>query len=236
MKNKYLIIPDLHGKDVWLNAIQTIKHHNAIFLGDYFDYGKSIDSEIKNFYDILLLKKENKDAIELLLGNHEYHYLNVVNQKYTGFSGPKKELISGLLKELIDKSWLKIAHAIDDTTLAVHAGISIGFSIEQKIPLDLNAFELAQELNELFVANPLAFSLKENHFSGNSVFASPIWIRPESLLDNAYPGLFQIVGHTQHESLSVVDNIAFCDCLNFNSEMFLSVTQGDSKPILNQKK
>ncbi len=104
---KYLIIPDLHGKDVWLNAINSIAHNQVVFLGDYFDY-LDTEKEIANFFEILNHKKEQSKTMHLLIGNHELHFLSGIDQKYSGFKAKTFELISPVLEELISKGWLKV--------------------------------------------------------------------------------------------------------------------------------
>ncbi len=227
---KYLIIPDLHGKDVWLNAI-NIAHEAVLFLGDYFDYFDP-EKEIENFFEILNYKKVHSRTI-LLLGNHELSYISGIDQKYSGFHSETFHLISSVLEELISKRWLKVAHAIDERTICTHAGISTAFCIQNNIPLDLNAIELAQHVNDLFLTNRKPFALGNNHYHGNSIYASPLWIRPEMLQVSRYENLFQIVGHTQHESLTIVDDaICFTDVLNFDDTLFLTISEWESLKIL----
>ncbi len=229
---KYLIIPDLHGKDVWLNAINSIEHDQVVFLGDYFDY-LDTEKEIANFFQILNHKKEHSKTTHLLIGNHELHYLSGIDQKYSGYIAEKSELITPVLEELISKGWLKIAHAIDERTICTHAGISTAFCIQNNIPLDLNAIELAQQVNDLFLTNRKLFALGNNHYHGNSIYASTLWIRPEMLQVSRYENIFQIVGHTQHESLSIVDDqICFTDVLNFDDTLFLTINEGESVKLL----
>ncbi len=78
MKN--LIIPDVHGRTFWKDAIN--KHlsdvDKIIFLGDYLDpYSwekiNRLDA-IKSFKEIVDFKKENMDKLILLLGNHDLQY------------------------------------------------------------------------------------------------------------------------------------------------------------------
>ena len=229
---KYLIIPDLHGKNTWLNAINSIEHDQVVFLGDYFDY-LDTEKEIANFFEILNHKKEHSKTTHLLIANHEIHYLSGIDQKYSGYKSETFELISPVLEELISKRWLKVAHAIDERTICTHAGISTAFCIQNNIPVDLNAIELAQHVNDLFLTNRKPFALGNNHYQGNSIYASPMWIRPEMLEVSRYENLFQIVGHTQHESLTIVDDqICFTDVLNFDDTLFLKISEGESLKLL----
>ena len=98
---KYLIIPDVHGRDFWIEPLKyVLKNTDAkiIFLGDYLDvyleefqekyefdindyskktyekFNKVYDDAIENFKSIIDFKKENPDRIILLLGNHDCGY------------------------------------------------------------------------------------------------------------------------------------------------------------------
>ena len=80
MTNKILIIPDVHGRTFWKYAITNIdKYDKVIFLGDYLDpypYEEiSFEDAVINFKEILEFKKANSDKVELLIGNHDCHYI-----------------------------------------------------------------------------------------------------------------------------------------------------------------
>ena len=64
--SKILIIPDLHGRDMWKQHV--LQHENSvdkiIFLGDYLD-SFTIDTEtmINNLLDIVRYKEANLDKV-----------------------------------------------------------------------------------------------------------------------------------------------------------------------------
>ena len=74
-----LIIPDIHGRNFWKNAVE--KHFEdtskTIFLGDYLDpypwEGITRKEAIANFQEIIDFKKENKDKVGRIyfLGFHQ---------------------------------------------------------------------------------------------------------------------------------------------------------------------
>ena len=77
-----LVIPDVHGRTFWKNAISkyNIKDYPnlaIIFLGDYvdpYDFEHiSREDAIVNFEEILMTA-EHDDRIHLLIGNHDMHY------------------------------------------------------------------------------------------------------------------------------------------------------------------
>lgn len=93
---KYLIIPDVHARDFWVEPVyEVLKNSDAhiVFLGDYLDpypfewEGVRVQDEngewhdvdykrlaIERFKEIINLKKANPDRITLLLGNHDGGY------------------------------------------------------------------------------------------------------------------------------------------------------------------
>lgn len=101
---KYLVIPDVHGRDFWIEPVKYVLENTdakIIFLGDYTDpylqefqeiYGYKINEDgwissedspkvgalledtVEMFKTIIELKKNNPDRITLLLGNHDCGY------------------------------------------------------------------------------------------------------------------------------------------------------------------
>ena len=78
MKKEILIIPDVHGRDFWKEAVVSQDYEKVVFLGDYSDpydiEGITDDVAIDNFKSIIDYKQQNPDKVVLLLGNHDLHY------------------------------------------------------------------------------------------------------------------------------------------------------------------
>ena len=84
MKNiNTLIIPDVHGRTFWKDALNDFPKKDypkltIVFLGDYLDpydfEGISNEEALKNFKEILEITRKDK-RIHLLIGNHDLHYL-----------------------------------------------------------------------------------------------------------------------------------------------------------------
>lgn len=77
-----LLIPDIHGRIFWkeaLNAVPKEQYPNLtiVFLGDYVDpydfEGITRKDAINNFQEIIDAAKSD-DRIHLLIGNHDMHY------------------------------------------------------------------------------------------------------------------------------------------------------------------
>lgn len=77
---QWLIIPDVHGRTFWKDAVSQYedKVEKIIFLGDYLDpyedEGITRKGAIRNFEEIIDYKINNKNKVVLLLGNHDLHY------------------------------------------------------------------------------------------------------------------------------------------------------------------
>ena len=74
---KILIVPDVHGRDFWREAIKE-DYDKIVFLGDYLDhyYGESTrEHDIETLKDIIDIKKSNPDKVILLIGNHDCPYI-----------------------------------------------------------------------------------------------------------------------------------------------------------------
>ena len=79
---KILILPDVHGRQFWKDACLNHKDEfeKIIFLGDYvspYPYEEiSNKKAIDVFEEVLKFKKENPDKVVLLMGNHDFSYIN----------------------------------------------------------------------------------------------------------------------------------------------------------------
>ena len=81
MKNKILIIPDVHGRQFWRQAVASGHYSKIIFLGDYVDpypY-EHIDgpTAMQGLVDIIAFRDSHPDQVVLLLGNHDMHYFSL---------------------------------------------------------------------------------------------------------------------------------------------------------------
>lgn len=76
--NALLIIPDVHGRKFWKEAVEKHPNLPTIFLGDYHDpypYERiSREASLANFKEILDYARSH-DNVTLLLGNHDFQYI-----------------------------------------------------------------------------------------------------------------------------------------------------------------
>ena len=85
MKKGILIIPDVHGRDFWKEAIERKDYEKVVFLGDYSDpydiEGITDDVAIDNFKSIIDYKK-NKKAIKYTSKKEQLYSIINNTQKY----------------------------------------------------------------------------------------------------------------------------------------------------------
>ena len=84
---KIIVIGDVHGESTWRKIVEkNMDADKIIFLGDYLDsFDKSPTEQITIFEEIMKLKKENKNKVVTLMGNHDFHYLLIPGERYSGF-------------------------------------------------------------------------------------------------------------------------------------------------------
>lgn len=198
---KHICIGDIHGRNQWKDIVKKHIHEDVIFVfvGDYFDsFDISIVEQIANFSEIIEFKKQNLDSVVLLLGNHDFHYLQSIRETYSGFNGTTKLHISQQLYAYVTCGLIKVSYSIDNYLFS-HAGVSKVWCENLDIVIDKN---IAKTINTRFLENMhiLSFTPGKNYSNyGNDVTQTPIWIRPSSLEKSAVPGFIHIVGHTELE-------------------------------------
>ena len=127
---KILVIPDVHGRIFWKDAIEKFPKKEwpdlkIIFLGDYLDpyehEGIFPDEALLGFNNILKIAKEDK-RIQLLLGNHDWHYL--VKLDKCRIDRENQELIKNLFLDNLDLFKIaKVEEVNGIRYLFTHAGV-----------------------------------------------------------------------------------------------------------------
>lgn len=222
MMNYILIIPDIHGRIFWKEPCKEFKGKHIVFLGDYLDPYKhqniSEKTALENFKEILEFKKNNKDLVTLLLGNHDLHYKDMFKDVYrVRFCYSIAEEAKQLFEN--NKENFQIAYEItaDNTKiLFTHAGVTENWLkvIHNEIPcrpwrsrtlgdyspdLVLPVEPNAESLNNLLTTEEGLIDLwmVSEERGGIYNFGSPIWAHiSEHLECPALKGIYQIFGHT----------------------------------------
>ncbi len=190
---KIIVIGDTHGRSVWKQIVLKERFDLIIFIGDYWDsFDIQFEEQAKNFLDIIQYKKDNPKQVILLFGNHDFHYLGCamdIYEQYSGFQERMAFVIRGIVET--HKEHLQMAYQ-EGEYLFTHAGVT-------KTWLDNYGYETSQPvdvfINELFIHKPLSFAFTGSDPYGDSIYNSPIWVRPRSLNEDAYPAT-HVVGHT----------------------------------------
>lgn len=220
---KIIVIGDIHGDNIWEKIVEQ-DFDKVIFIGDYFDTFDPISAnkQIFNFGEIVRLKMRLKEKVFLLIGNHDFHYLKGIADKYSGFQKMWQDDISEILHKAIDIGALDICH-VDGEFLFTHAGVTNTWAEENNI--DIKGIEFS--INELFRKNkkPFAFVERGGSRVGDNVFQGPLWVRPDSLLKDKIGNYKQVVGHTRFNNLSITDSIYFIDTLQTSHE-YLEIVGG----------
>ena len=235
---KRVIIGDIHGCfDMFMKIIDDEHPDQVIVLGDYFDsFNIKLDEQVVCFDKICELAKQynnikhkfpNNDAFVLIIGNHDFHYLNDVDEHYSGFNPALKDIIADKLRDMIKSGDMLFVYEDKvNKTLFTHAGVSqiwlennfdsrldnylhmqndfafIGGALKMRYMFnDDYVYELTQKVNEYYTKFIEAHKFVGASMTGNDVKSSPLWIRPDALKKSAVIGYDQIFGHTHDVKL-----------------------------------
>ena len=223
-----IAIGDTQGKNLWKQVPFNPSQDTFVFIGDYFDTSRvSVEDQIVNFREIIDFKRNNKTAVVLLIGTHDYHYMPITEEIYMRYQRDYSEEISQLIWDTYKEGLFQIAFR-KYGWLFTHAGVSNEWllRISTDFPVDI-------AINHLFESSPKDFSFqscigKNGSKTGDDTSQSPLWIRPESLAISAFE-TNQVVGHTRHRCIEIKDfsthKIVFIDCLNKASQ-YVTVENG----------
>ena len=212
---RIITLGDIHGRSVWKDIVNSEKYDLIIFLGDYVSthQGISDDAQINNLKEILDFKEANSDKVILLRGNHDLDHLGYYWAECSGhFREVCKWMSSKDVKHrfLNNTQWIYIY----DNIIFSHAGISKTWLERANCPINKINKLNPSELFGFFAGNDNPFD-----YYGNSIYQSPVWIRPSSLVRDSIDKYIQVVGHTTYDCIfnwkdKVKDfpNIWLCDC------------------------
>jgi predicted phosphodiesterase len=199
--SKVIAIGDIHGRDAWIEIVKRESDADKIvFIGDYFDsFDIPFESQLANFLALIEYKRSFPDKIVLLLGNHDYHYLLGVQDRYSGFQeGEKGFRITGALEKALKEGLIQMAFS-SGKFMFTHAGVTDLWSFS----FDCQGANAADKINKLFKDDRDAFRFVGPDPYGDSIQSSPIWVRPNSLSKGGLTGKVNVVGHTQVEHVYI---------------------------------
>lgn len=217
--SRFLIIPDVHGRTFWKEAVQTQEYDKVIFLGDYVDpYGEEGVSDpeaYRNFSDILRFKKEQKDRVVLLLGNHDLHYASNrfrVNACGTRYNSALADVLQQLFMGY--RSFFQLAYQVcgDQRYLFTHAGVNTAwFHRHESLIQELEANRLNHLLDTQKGIDALAEVGTER--GGDYPTGSMVWADVDEMkVDTPFEGVYQFFGHSLAEEPVITEHFACLDC------------------------
>ena len=225
--SKWIIIPDVHGRQFWRSAVRGHEEEKIIFLGDYVDpyaWEEILPGEaFKELRDIIAIKKEHPDNVVLLLGNHDLGYLDpsICTCRRDSY---RVEKIGREFEDNLDLFDIVHNEEVDGgKVLFSHAGIAENW-IKHRSNLvgKMNGFR-PEHLNEMLHGNQdererlfLALADVSWYRGGLDKVGSPVWADVEEYLngERLLGGYLHIFGHTLHEGSPInVRNYGYClDC------------------------
>lgn len=206
-----LIVPDVHGRTFWKDAVAANPDSPVVFLGDYLDPypddGIEDESVFDSYLEILELKRFRPDAVHLLWGNHDLAYLDrrfQCSREMKRTAGQYASLLARSQKDLLDMAY---ECAIGGRRfLFTHAGVSMGWlSVHRDffrgMPIGADLFNLMFTIPEL--QEPLRNALADISPArgGEAPLGSPVWADVIEMMDPRMqiPGLVQVFGHSRQE-------------------------------------
>ena len=210
---KRLIIGDIHGHiEPFKSIYEKEDPDDVIILGDYFDNFHGTDKEILDcFKEILKMQKAHKKGeFILLIGNHDFHYM-YLPENYSGKRKSYEITVSMMLDKCIDENLMQYVYVDKiNKTVYSHAGITNSWMSENRLFTD--------DLNDLNDLDPrkYVFTFKGGDSGyGDGPYASPIWVRPSTLMDDMYIDMCrskwtQIVGHTHYNKAKIILDDGTC--------------------------
>ena len=200
---KILIIPDVHGRNFWVEPCSYINEFDKIiFLGDYHDpYSFEVSQETSRHRlrdELVPFVIEHKDKVVCLFGNHDGNYL--VGEMADRVDYWHKHEI----KDYLQKMNLKLVHK-EGNYLFSHSGV---------LPKWLESNDLIlEDLNNLPFDHQALMNVSP-YREGWSEAGSCVWgdVR-EYAVSEHIPDIYQIFGHTQLQENPIIGkDFADLDC------------------------
>lgn len=223
-----LIIPDFHGRTFWRKSVGSYPDLPTVFLGDYLDsythYDGILPSEaLVEFKEILKFKRQNKERVTLLLGNHDVHYFGAkLNSSRKDWMN-QEEIESIFVKSLSLFELTKLVRVGDKQYLFSHAGLIPEWMEWHFEGVDLNdsvhvSKLLDDKLNDVEIFRQfVSTALMDKSASrwGPARYPSIVWadVEDHQYQQRRLPNIYQIFGHTQQEFDPVItEHYANLDC------------------------
>lgn len=220
--DELLIIPDVHGRSFWKEAVTAREYDRIIFLGDYVDpypqEGINTEMAYNVLFDILDLKRAEPERVVLLWGNHDLHYFSDFFRQYAGGSRYDHEYADTF--HYLFETYQHLFQMADECVvgnkhyLFTHAGVvPVWYEENREVVGELNA----ENLNRL----PTSYQGMRSLMcvgavrNGNSSVGSPVWADLfEMMASEPLEDFYQIFGHSRQKPgrPKIMDHWACLDC------------------------
>lgn len=203
---KHITIGDLHGSEVWQH-INIKAYDKVIFLGDFVDSHTLSDMAIyENLKKIITLKKRQPDKVELLLGNHDAHYIHFPRYQCSGFRESMQRDLTALFRKNAD--FFKVAYQ-KGKYLFTHAGVTNNWYNEiMRLPALRELFErganMAEGLNLIERSQHRGFLYDVGLERGGYGYGGPLWADVKETFTDMLHGYHQVIGHNRVEEIRTV--------------------------------
>lgn len=212
-----IIIPDIHGRKFWKDAVKGNENELIIFLGDYLEpytanEGITHDDAYENFVEILKFAKEHTNNVILLLGNHDFACIDnsMISCRHDYENAERNTKLFNDNMDLFSIAY--ICEIAGKKRLFTHAGIHKEW-VENYLSDCLNntddVDEIMEYLNSTLHSNikkllkPLNIMSNFRTYLSMDTFGSCIWSDIREVVSEMdanteeYNGVVQYVGHTQ---------------------------------------
>lgn len=225
-----VIIPDVHGRTFWKEAVERFPMADFVFLGDYLDpyndEGIPGEQAYEGLLEIVDFKKTHPEKVTLLFGNHDLHYLFSF-LKGSRFDEEHARRNADIFRQNIRLFQMAYEVQVNGRRyLFSHAGVG-------RMWIDLYAPAL--EPDEI-TADWLNLCMKSDDFyaalghvswarGGFLEFGSMIWadLSEQKIVENQLPAV-QVFGHTCVKQPFNWENRVYC--LDCGSYFVLNLTTG----------
>ena len=214
---KILIVPDVHGSHEWEKAKEKINEvDKIIFLGDYFDaWENKWPDQGENFLNICSFKRQYPDKVILLIGNHDFSYISggVYGSNCSGHQYDKASEIRALLTSNLDiidlafecDGWVFSHAGFSKTAVGMMSRIINNICGKEEEGFSISRLNKCWHERSHFHGDPNFDSFFDEKLDWDGMFSGSgdektqfcLWIRPHSLLIDAYYQK-QVVGHTEY--------------------------------------
>ena len=231
---KIKVIGDIHGKDTWKKYNNFNDCDIIVFLGDYVDsFYESNETIYNNLEEIIQFKKDNKNKVILLLGNHDNQYLYLYDSKYR-CSGFRAEAANDLHCLLKDNSKLFVNSYQFNNWIFTHAGIRDNwFKNVYKGDITKN---IAEQLNNPKSREQLRDLNNCGWYRGGWDQEGGIFWADKKEMNKPLKNFNQVVGHTELKELKIEKNdkynsiVYFADCLdNYEEPLIINIDERFNK-------